>query len=269
MVGLLAVVTLTVLFALQPASPAFAQTASSVTATGLGYNPLAAPVRIADTRSGATDPSTYAGKTLSGSGATLTVDVPSSDVPAGAGAIVAQLTAITPTASGYLSIYPAGEPFPGTANVLFVPGEIVGNLVTVGLGSDPSTGNPAVTIYNGAGSTDFTLDLYGYYAPANTSSGDTYQALVPARIYDSRSGSGEAGAGTTLGPGGSDNVTVVGVGGIPADAAAVVLNVAVTNTTAPSYIQCYPNGSPPSSSTPTVNQNFGADEILSTQVVLG
>src|ERR1039457_1464043 len=70
-----------------------APTSHALATTGLGYTPLASPARIADTRAGATDPSTYAGKTLA-AGANLTVDVPASAaVPANASAVVVNVTA--------------------------------------------------------------------------------------------------------------------------------------------------------------------------------
>src|SRR6185437_5139205 len=54
-------------------------TSHALATTGLGFTPLAAPVRLADTRAGASDPATYAGKTLA-EGASLTIDVPTADV---------------------------------------------------------------------------------------------------------------------------------------------------------------------------------------------
>src|ERR1019366_2991648 len=59
------------------AGVAAAATPHALATSGLGYTSLASPVRIADTRAGATDPTTYAGKTLA-QGANLTVDVPAS-----------------------------------------------------------------------------------------------------------------------------------------------------------------------------------------------
>jgi hypothetical protein len=240
-------------------------------ASGLGFTSLSAPVRIADTRAGASDPATYAGDTLC-PGGQLTVDIPSAQVPSGAGAIVAQVTAVSPSAPGFLSAFPAGTAWPGTANVNFTTGQTVGNLVTVGLGTDSVTGSPAITVYNGSGTgadTDFTLDLYGYYASQTTGSGDAYVPLRPSRIFDTRAGSGYAGSGETLSGGGSVSVPVAGVGGVAQGASAVVVNVAVTDTTALSYIQGYPTGSPPSSSTPTVNQNWSPGETLSTKAIIG
>jgi len=242
--------------------------------TSLGFTPLASPVRIADTRSGATDPSKYAGDTLC-PGGSLTVDIPAGDVPPAASAIVAQLSAVTPTSGGFLSVYPAGTPVPGTSNVNFVAGQDVGNLVTVALGTDATNGSLAVSVLNGpAGTTgpdtDMTLDLYGYYAPQSAGSGDPYVPLTPARIFDTRQGSGQPGQGQTLTNGGSVQVPVLGLGGVPSSGvSAVVVNIGVTNTTAPSFIQGYPTGSPPSSSTPTVDQNWVGGETLSTKAIIG
>ena len=82
---------------------------------------------------------------------------------------------------------------------------------------------------------------------------------APARV--------QTGAGTTLTNGGSDNVTVGGVGGVPTFAngtTAVVLNVAITNPTAFSFMYAYPTGT----TAPLVaNQNYTAGETLSSQVV--
>ncbi|MGH9917637.1 MAG: hypothetical protein ACRD6W_02010, partial [Nitrososphaerales archaeon] len=259
--GLLTVLGLAAGFAVQPAAAA---TTHAIASTNLGYTPLASPTRIADTRSGATDPSTYAGNTLC-SGCSRTVDLPG--LPSGAGAVVGQLTAINPTTAGYLAAYPttvSGNPAP-TANVVFTKGQTVGNLVTVAVGTDPSNGDPAIDIYNGpsGGTVDFTFDLYGYYGGPSQTSSLAYNAITPFRLLDTRS------TGSALGPGSTINIPVTGVGTIPSGAGAVVLNIAVTNTTASSYIQCYPTGSPPSAGSPTVNQNWVAGETLSTQVILG
>ncbi|MGH9028137.1 MAG: Ig-like domain-containing protein, partial [Acidimicrobiales bacterium] len=235
--------------------------------SGLGFTPLSPPMRIADTRPGATDPTTYAGRTL-GPGQSITIDMPAS-VPSNAGAVVAQLTAIGATRAGYLAAYATGGSRPETANVNFAAGQIVGNLVTVGLGVD-TNGALALSIYNGpSGTTDFTLDLYGYYATDTSTAGDGYVPLTPTRIFDTRATSGLAGEGMTLGSGGTATVPVSGVGGVPQNTVGVVVNVAVVDTTAPSYVQGYPTGSPPASSTPTVVENWGPGELLSAKAIIG
>jgi hypothetical protein len=245
-------------------------TSHALATSGLAYTPLAAPVRIADTRAGAVDPSTYAGKTLA-DGGSLTVDVPSADIPANASAVVVNVTAITPSNFGFLTVFPGGGTQPGTANVTFAKGQTVGNLVTVGLGPDAGTGAAqSFTVFNGpaagGGTADFTADLEGYYAPQTTTSGAAYVGLTPARIFDTRAGSGEPGAGSTLTNGGSVNIPVTGVGGVPASATAVVLNVALTNASAGGFITAYPTGQ---AEPGTASQNFLAGETLSSQVVAG
>lgn len=68
---------------------------------------------------------------------------------------------------------------------------------------------------------------------------DGYVPLVPARILDTRNGIGgvpvaQLGAGATM------TVQVAGTGGVPgSNVGAVVVNVTVTNTTAPSHLTVY------------------------------
>ena len=93
-----------------------------------------------------------------------------------------------------------------------------------------------------AGSADVVVDLQGYFVPG-AASGAYFVPLTPARIADTRSGSGKPYAGQTLGPSSYLNVQVAGVGGVPnAGATAVVLHVTATDTTAPSYLSVYPAG---------------------------
>jgi hypothetical protein len=247
---------------------ASAATPHALATSGLGYTALASPVRIADTRAGATDPATYAGKTLA-EGTGLTVDIPASlNIPATASAVVVNITAINPTGAGFLTVYPGGGTLPTAANVTFTTGQTVGNNVTVGLGPDGTTSTQSFTVYNGpatgGGSVDFTADVAGYY---NAGTGSSYVPIAPTRVYDSRTASGLPGAGTTLTAGGTDNVTVAGgTTGIPATATAVSLNVAITNPTASSFIDAYPAGA---TAPGTASQNFLAGETLSSQVVAG
>jgi len=65
--------------------------------------------------------------------------------------------------------------------------------------------------------------------------------LPPARALDTRIGLGAA-AGP-LAPGGSVDLPLAGQHGVPADAAAVVLNVTITEAAGPGYVQAFPTGS--------------------------
>ncbi|HUC37843.1 MAG TPA: glycoside hydrolase family 5 protein [Acidimicrobiales bacterium] len=247
---------------------------------GLAYNGLV-PDRICDSRSASGSPSNQCtGRSLAG-GSSLTVDIPA-QVPTGSGAVVLNVTVVAGSGSqGYLTVYPAGQPQPTAANVTFTNGQVVDNLVTVGIGSDPSqSGAPAVTIFNGApqgaaGTVDVVVDLEGYYAPSTGTPSGEYHPLEPSRIADTRCSpscpSGESVPGpnaslSTLGAGRSVQVEASGVGGVPSSGvSAVVLNIAVTNATASSYATVWPTGS---TQPLAANENWGAGETLSAKVVV-
>ena len=80
---------------------------------------------------------------------------------------------------------------------------------------------------------------------ATTSSGDRaiFEPLSPARILDTRDGTGTVGGSTApLGPGAAINLQVTGAGGVPSDATAVVMNVTYTDATAPGFLTIWPSG---------------------------
>jgi hypothetical protein len=83
-------------------------------------------------------------------------------------------------------------------------------------------------------------------ASASPTIGGVYSAVNPYRIDDTRTGSGLPNAGNTLAAGKTITVQVGGTGtpsdSIPISASAAVLEVTVTNTTAPSYLTAYPAG---------------------------
>ena len=73
----------------------------------------------------------------------------------------------------------------------------------------------------------------------------SYHPLSPARVLDTRDGTGGV-PRRPLGAGSHVDLVVAGQGGVPASGAdAVVLNVTVTNASAASYLTVYPTGSSP------------------------
>jgi len=96
---------------------------------------------------------------------------------------------------------------------------------------------------------------------AGASSAGAFHAIVPARIYDSRSGFPPAiGPQSKLNPSDASRVIdcTANASGVPSTATAVVLNLTVANTTGLGNLRVYPNGAalPPTSSinyTPGVN----------------
>ncbi len=226
------------------------QAASSI--SNGAYTPLP-PTRLLDTRTN--------GETL-GPNSSLNLNVIGGSVPANADAVALNVTVTDTTAGSFLTVYPAGEPHPLVSNLNWAPGETVPNLVIVPVGSGGE-----VTFYNDQGRTDVVVDLEGYFAPepSNTTVG-SYVPLTPSRIVDTRAGSGEPYSGDTMGPGGSLDIQVTGRGGVPTGGvSAVLMNVTVTDTTAPSYLTAYPQGeSQPLAS----NLNWLGGETVANRVVV-
>jgi hypothetical protein len=159
----------------------------------------------------------------------------SSDVTAA----VMVVTVTDPSATSFVTVYPAGRARPFISNLNFVPGQTVANLVEVGVGIGGK-----VTVYNLAGSTDVVADVQGYVTQSVFGTAGYLNSQSPARITDTRAGSGEPNAGEQLGPGGVLQVQVTGAGGVPSSGVgAVVLNVTATDTSDSSWLTVYPAGS--------------------------
>ncbi|MGA2872555.1 MAG: CHAP domain-containing protein [Candidatus Dormibacteria bacterium] len=205
-------------------------TTTPATDAGSSYVSLT-PYRILDTR--------MSGDPL-GPATTQNLTVTGLDsVPSDATAVVLNVTVTEPSDASYLTVYPAGEGTPNVSNLNFSTGETVANLTVVAVGT-----NGQVTIYNSTGTVQVVVDLEGYFAVSvGSSTAGSYVALTPARITDTRAGSGDPNSGHPLTPGGSLNVAVGGEGGVPSGGVtAVALNVTVTDTTQYSYLTAYPAG---------------------------
>jgi subtilase family serine protease len=151
--------------------------------------------------------------------------------------VVLNVTAVSPTASGFLTAYPDATTRPASSNLNWLAGQIVPNLLTLPVGA-----NGKVDLYNGStGTVHFVADVFGYFS--TSTGGATYTPVGPARILDTRS---HIGVSTTT-PVKADtavSVQVAGAGGVPATgASAVVLNVTATAPTASGYLTAYPSGS--------------------------
>ncbi len=240
------------LAAIGPVSAHTAQLSNTTSSTGSAYTAMT-PMRLLDTRT--------TGQTLgAGSSLNLPVVTAADGVPSNATAVALNVTVTNTTGASYLSAYPTGGTQPLVSNLNWAMGETVPNsvIVPVGTGGD-------VTFYNHTGSTDVVVDLEGYFAPpTNGSTAGAYVPLTPARIADTRTGSGYPNAGSTLAAGGSVNVQVTGAGGVPSGATAAILNVTATNTTAASYAEVYPTGA----TQPTAsNLNWTMGETVANRVV--
>ncbi len=202
---------------------------------GSTYFPLV-PARVLDTRTGA-----GVGGAVNpiGTGGQIdvkvtdTLGVPASNVTAVALNVVA--TNATGPAS-YLTVWPTGQARPLASNLNFVPGVSVPNLVIARVGVDGK-----VSLYNNLGSVNVAADIQGYFL--GDASGSSYIALPPARILDTRNGTG--GTAAPVGPGGTIELKVTDAGGVPAaGGTAVAINVTATNVSGvESFLTVWPSGS--------------------------
>jgi len=156
-------------------------------------------------------------------------------VPPNATAVVLNVTAVNPTASSFLQLWPTGSPQPTYGSSLnFSAGQVVPNAVTVKLG----TGGK-VRVFNAQGSVDVVIDVTGYYTATG---GAAFHPLLPDRIIDSRPASNVGSYTTPWGPTGVRAVQVAGRGGVPGGAKAVVLNVTAVQPSAMTFVQLWPTG---------------------------
>ena len=243
------------------APPASSQTTAYTGTTPVPQDSYRAltPSRILDTRNG-----TGGVRMPLGPGATLDVQVTGAGgIPSsGVSSVVLNVTVTNATSTSFLTVYPTGSPLPAASNLNFIPRQTVPNLVTVPVGAGGK-----VSLYNGFGSADVVIDVEGWYGPSSPATRDgLYNALAPARLLDTRVGTGTGGRAARVGQGQTISVQATGRGGVPASGvSAVVLNVTATDPTSGGYLAVFPAGS---SVPPTSNLNFAAGDTVSNRVVV-
>ena len=188
-------------------------------ATGAGSKfTVLAPNRVLDTR----------WQTPLGPGGTWTLDLRSS-VPASATAVTFNLTATEPTASTFVTAWPAGATRPTASNLNVVAGETRPNQVTVTLGTDRR-----VSLYNNSGTVELLADLTGFYTPDY---GAEFLPLSPTRVLDTRNGTGMNGPAAPLGPGASLGVDLSQ--DAPLNATGVAMNLTGVSSTTSTYVTAW------------------------------
>jgi hypothetical protein len=119
---------------------------------GSSYHPLAGE-QIIDTRQ-----HTCGFVLTAGEERRLTVTGTGGLPVSGVAAVAINLTAVDPTAGGYLSVYPAGTPVPPSSTLNFAAGTTVGNAAIVGVGSGGQ-----IAVYNPAGTVHVLVGVAGYH----------------------------------------------------------------------------------------------------------
>lgn len=200
------------------------------------------PARLLDSRPHmATVDGALAGIGLRPAGVTEVRVAGRGGVPSDATSAVLNVTVTDPRHAGFVTVYPCGTPMPLASNVNFLAGQTVANLVLAGIGN-----HGKVCVFTNV-VTHLLVDVDAAFVGA--------AALPPARILDSRA-DGVRGPGTT-------ELQVAGRGGVPVDAAAVVLNVTAVGPAGAGFVTVYPCGEVPLAS----NLNFGAGQTVANTVL--
>ena len=179
----------------------------------------------------------------------------------GVTAVSLNLTAVGPTAEGYVTVWPCGSTKPSTSNVNFVKDQIVPNAV---ISPVDSTGKVCIA---STAATHLVVDVNGWFG-ANSG----LRAVTPVRVFDTRHGTGGvpvAKVGALDGSGTALEVSILSAIGQSAGAvSAVSLNVTATGTSVSKYggyVTVYPcGGAPPNSS----NLNFVANQSVPNAVIV-
>ncbi|MEO6987828.1 MAG: hypothetical protein ABI239_04195, partial [Aquihabitans sp.] len=220
------------------------------------YTPIT-PCRVVDTRSrgGRFDKDEARGYVLAGSGgqfATQGGKAGGCGIPDGVAAVQASITAVAPSDTGYLRVWPADETPPRATFLNFTGGQAATNTGSVTVAA---TGAKDITIKSVAAS-DYVIDVQGYFRAA-PAAGSVFVALQPCRVVDTRIGGGQP-----LTANESRNLRVAGSGsefsaqggrangcGIPDGAAAVEASVTAVSPAGNGFFRAWPNGEIPPGAT--------------------
>ena len=185
-------------------------------------------------------PSAWQGGPAAGSVTTVQV-TGRGGVPAGAEAVVLNVTVTEPQGDGFVTVYPCDTARdPNTSNLNYTAGQTVPNLVVV---KPSATGTVCLYTQSAA---HLVVDVNGYLA-----AGSAFGPIAPARLLDSRSSLGMRSAGTVT------TVQVAGQGGVPSGATAAVLNVTVTQPLGSGFVTVYPCDTARDPNTSNLNYTAG------------
>ncbi len=254
-----------------------------------GFRPLA-PARLVETRPG--EAPTIDGRSTGGGpiAAGGTLEVPTyrrGGLGLNVGSLVLNVTAIDPLTAGFVTIYRCTDGRPNASSLNFGARQTVANTVVIAVpllrSAFPSVSDPTNTnlcVFASA-TTHLAIDLNGSFdvpnqffqpgfGPSPSEPSDApLTPLAPARLLETRvgeaptidgrfNGVGERAAGSIT------PLTVIGRGGVPMDADAVVLNVTVTGPARAGFITVFPCGADrPNAS----NLNFTAGATVANNVV--
>ena len=160
-------------------------------------------------------------------------------VPASASAVVLNVTLVSSTNGGFLTVFAAGTPRPGTSNVnTTASGQTVANQVIV-----PVTA-AGIDVFSDPGG-HLLVDVAGYFtgATAPVSGDGLFVPITPTRFLDTRGIENPLGAHVRPSPGFTVEMGVVNRTAVPVGASAVVMNTTLVNAREAGFVTTYAAGS--------------------------
>jgi hypothetical protein len=267
-----------------PGAPADAQ--SATLGAGGEYHPLT-PARIFDSRTGLNDVAPLGAKPTNAQGLTFDVDIlGQGGVPAEVGgvntdvlAVVANVTVVGSTRSGYLSIYPTGARAGESSLVNFAPTEAVPNLAVLGVGTGGKSTISIVTP-QGAGSAHVLIDVFGWISTSQyvdgADSGARFKPIPPSRALDTRSTPTPAGwpGGQPIGAMQQLTLPIRGANGVvpnSADVTGVMVNVTAANNapgSQPTFLSVTPSATPAGVEPATSVTNVSVGQVKANMAIV-
>ncbi|PZS13421.1 MAG: hypothetical protein DLM57_16735 [Pseudonocardiales bacterium] len=201
------------------------------------------PARVLDTRPGSGFEQGTPGKVTPGMPKTVSLGS-----FAGNPSVGINVTVVKPAGGGYLKVYPVGGS-PTASTINYIPGHDIANFDIVNV---PPSGN--ITVETAGSAVDVVIDVVGKAT-------DQFVNQTPRRILDTRPASN---IGSITGPvpaGSVQSVQVAGMGGVPLNAKAVLINVTAVLPPRGGYLSVYPDsngdGLTPSPNASTINYTAG------------
>ncbi len=208
-----------------------------------------APSRVLSTRDGV---GMADAKSRSPLGPNTLLDLPLSNVPVNATAVVMNITSTGATESTFITAFKGGTDRPNVSTLNVRANQDTANLAIVPLGP----GN-TVRFYNSAGDSHVIADVFGYLLADR---GDRYVAAdQPTRIIDTRSGLGDRGQ---ISP---DQPIILKLKGIPDNTTSVAVILTGVNASQRNNLKVIPSGQPDS---PFSNLNLERGEASANLVVV-
>ncbi len=191
------------------------------------------------------------------------IDGTSVAIPPNAVAAAINVTAVTPSGPGYITVWPCGVDRPVVSTVNFNAGAIRANgaIAPLGVGG-------TLCFYSHA-PTDLVVDVVGWFTAGASPVTSAFVSAVPQRWVDTREGLGSPVPVTpaqplTIGVTGRQMVVNGQAMAIPGDAESVSLNITVVDPPGPGFITVWPCGT---TRPLAASLNFPAGKVTANNVI--